>query len=388
MRTSLLILFLLINIFSFGQKIEVGQAAPDFEIGQSFGQGLKAKKLSDLKGKFIILDFWATWCKPCVKTLPYIERIKEQFGDTLVVVAISDESPEEIKMFLNGKNLNSSYLVDNQSTITSKYKVAAIPHSVLIGADGIIKAIGSPLSFTPAIIRKVMENQVVEIVKTVISLDNDPILDKIPKGVQFSFDVTPYNQNQASFIRDVSKGEYANRRLYFSNITIKAIYEYLYNMPNRGVLKIKSLENFSNGNEASNLYCVDIIVRPDEATKRFQVGIEQMHKHFGLQSRIEYMTLMAKVLRVQSKDMLPKIAPYNAMENQATTFDNLAATITSFNTFGMPVVDATNRSERFLISFDKLPDEPYQLINALQNFGLTITEEIQKIPTLILFERE
>jgi thiol-disulfide isomerase/thioredoxin len=388
LKTYLIIFSFLVNVLAFGQKIEIGQTAPDFEIGQTYGQTLKAKKLSDLKGKFVILDFWATWCKPCVKTMPYIERIKEQFGDTLVVMAISDESPEEIKLFLNNKATAVNYLVDNQSIITSKYKVSAIPHSVLIGADGQIKAIGSPLSFTPSIIRKVMENQVVEIVKTVISQDNDPILDKIPKGVQFEFDVTPYNQNQASFIRDVSKGEYANRRLYFSNITIKAIYEYLYNMPNRGVLKIKSLEKFSNGNEASNLYCVDIIVRPEEATKRFQIGIEQMHKHFGLQSRVEYMTLMAKVLRVQSKDMLPKIAPYNAMESQATTFDNLAATITSFNTFGMPVVDATNRSERFIISFDKLPDEPYQLINALQNYGLTITEEIQKIPTLILFERD
>ena len=380
-------IFQCLALCSFAQKIALDTPAPDFEIKESIGKSIKVKKLSDLKGKFIILDFWATWCKPCIKTMPYLEKLKEQFGDTLVVLAVSDETREEINLFLKNKEVNATYLIDNQSIITSKYGVVSIPYSVLIGADGLVKSVGSPLSFTPNIIRKVMENQKVEIVKVVVESDGDKFLNKIPAGIQFSVDVTPYNPLQPSFVRDVTKGEYANRRLYFSNMTIKAIYEELYHMPNRGILRVPSLEKFSNGNEATNLYCVDIIVRPNEAENRFAVATAQLHKRFGLQSRVEYMTVMAKVLRVQSKDMLPKTAPYNATQNQATTFYDLAATMSSFNTFGMPVVDETKLESRYLLSFDKLPDNPALLVIALQNFGLQITEEIRQIPTLILFEK-
>lgn len=111
-----------------------GQAAADFKLTSIDG---KAFTLESLKGKFVLLDFWATWCGPCRRDLPDAEKLHQEFHQKgLVVLGIDDgESAETVSQFLVSSKLSFPILLGDNLTAAS-YGVSALPTVVLIDADG------------------------------------------------------------------------------------------------------------------------------------------------------------------------------------------------------------------------------------------------------------
>jgi peroxiredoxin/outer membrane lipoprotein-sorting protein len=111
-----------------------GQPAPDFSLQSLDG---KTYKLSDLKGKVVLIDFWATWCGPCREELPSIEKLHKEFsGKGLVVLGINDEDKEKVQQFVNQQKLTFPTLLDSGGAVARTYKVNAIPRVILIDKDG------------------------------------------------------------------------------------------------------------------------------------------------------------------------------------------------------------------------------------------------------------
>ena len=114
-----------------------GQPAPDFSLPSLNG---KTYKLSDLKGKVVLLDFWATWCPPCREELPIIEKLHQEFKDkNLVVLGISNEDRQTIENFLKNNRLTFPILIDEREKVGKSYKVVAIPRVLLIDKTGKIR---------------------------------------------------------------------------------------------------------------------------------------------------------------------------------------------------------------------------------------------------------
>jgi len=116
----------------------VGGPAPDFKLQNLDGQYIS---LSDLRGKPVLLNFWATWCKPCVSEMPYIQQVYEEWsGKGLVVLAVNiGQSPAEVKRFLQAHSLSLPVLLDTKENAARKYNITAIPTSFLIDSDGVIR---------------------------------------------------------------------------------------------------------------------------------------------------------------------------------------------------------------------------------------------------------
>jgi peroxiredoxin/outer membrane lipoprotein-sorting protein len=111
-----------------------GQPAPEFSLQSLDG---KIYNLSDLKGKVVLIDFWATWCGPCREELPSIEKLHKEFSDKgLVVLGINDEDKEKVQQFVNQQKLTFPTLLDSGGAVARTYKVNAIPRVILIDKDG------------------------------------------------------------------------------------------------------------------------------------------------------------------------------------------------------------------------------------------------------------
>jgi len=109
--------------------------ASDFKLKDLDGKELS---LSDLKGKKVFLNFWATWCPPCKNEMPEIQKLYEETKDTdLVIVAVEIGEPlSEVKSFIDDNKYTFKVLLDSDQSVATKYNITSIPTSYFIDVDG------------------------------------------------------------------------------------------------------------------------------------------------------------------------------------------------------------------------------------------------------------
>ena len=118
----------------------VGDTAPSFRARSL--NGAETVSNEDLKGKVVFVDFWASWCPPCLKSLPEFENLQTSFSgrDDVVVLAINlDENPKDATDFVNKLNVTYKILADKEGVIPESFGVNAMPTSYVIDKTGVIR---------------------------------------------------------------------------------------------------------------------------------------------------------------------------------------------------------------------------------------------------------
>jgi peroxiredoxin len=142
--------------------------APDFTLESLDGKSLR---LSDLRGKAVLLNFWATWCEPCKIEMPWFVELQNEYGSRglqVVGVAMDDSSEEEITKFAKEMGVNYPILIGKEAVGEAYGGVPALPESFFISRDGrivdkimglrgrgeiedsVIKALDAPPATSPA----------------------------------------------------------------------------------------------------------------------------------------------------------------------------------------------------------------------------------------------
>ncbi len=98
-----------------------------------------AVKLSQFKGKRVILAFWATWCPPCKMEIPHFIKLADRYKDDLVIIGISNEDKETISKFAAQNGINYTLAVSKNNTASPYSDVTAIPTTFFIDREGIIR---------------------------------------------------------------------------------------------------------------------------------------------------------------------------------------------------------------------------------------------------------
>jgi peroxiredoxin len=137
--------------------------APDFALPNIDG---KEVKLADLLARGpVIIDFWATWCKPCIKGFPALQQIHEKYkAQGLTVIAVSVDSPKSrsrVSPFISSQKYTFEVLLDIEGKVAQKYNAVAIPRTVLINPKG-------EIIYTAVGYRPTNEEQLDEAVQSVL----------------------------------------------------------------------------------------------------------------------------------------------------------------------------------------------------------------------------
>lgn len=126
--------------------IQIGQKVPDITINNIHNYKTKSVKLSDFKGKLIILDFWATWCSPCVAMIPKMDSLQRQFGDQIQFLSVTSENDKVVLPFLEKfeeqkkKHYNLPMVTDNNELMVL-FPHIYLPHYVWIDQNRVVLAI-------------------------------------------------------------------------------------------------------------------------------------------------------------------------------------------------------------------------------------------------------
>tara|TARA_R110002049_G_scaffold225521_1_gene397387 strand:+ start:13355 stop:13852 length:498 start_codon:yes stop_codon:yes gene_type:complete len=124
----------------FAHSASVGEDAPSFRARSLDGSETISK--SDLEGKVVFVDFWASWCPPCLKSLPEFENLQTSFSgrDDVVVIAINlDENVKDATDFINKINVSYKILADQSGQIPESFGVNTMPTSYVIDKSGVIR---------------------------------------------------------------------------------------------------------------------------------------------------------------------------------------------------------------------------------------------------------
>jgi len=133
--------------------------APDFTVEDINGRKVK---LSDYKGKIVILNFWATWCPYCVQEMPDLDELHAEFskdGDAVILTVDVEESIEKVKKFVEDKKLTLPVLMDYDGKVAGMYGVNSFPTTYVINRDGTV------YGYQPGAMTKTQLANVVERVK-------------------------------------------------------------------------------------------------------------------------------------------------------------------------------------------------------------------------------
>jgi len=116
------------------KRLEPSVAAPDFTLARLDGGSLR---LSELRGRVVIMEFWATWCGPCRFSLPSLEIIYKRYQDRGVTVLLIDdaEAPEVVRKW-TGKRFTAPILLDEQGRVISMYGVEGLPQLFIVDQHG------------------------------------------------------------------------------------------------------------------------------------------------------------------------------------------------------------------------------------------------------------
>src|SRR5690625_1969350 len=147
-RASVLVLLLAAVIYALAANVmkdkqvySVGDEAPDFQLQQIKERNeMETIRLSDLRGKGVMLNFWATYCKPCEAEMPYMEQLYPEYKDKgIEIIAVNlQEAKLVVNRFVDRYDLTFPIPHDNRGTIRDLYQIGRIPSTLFINADGII----------------------------------------------------------------------------------------------------------------------------------------------------------------------------------------------------------------------------------------------------------
>ncbi len=123
-----------------GGPIE-GAPAPDFSATLLAGETFE---LADAQGKVVVLDFWATWCPPCVKTLPALQKVHEHYAsnDDVIIASVNTDSGKnrkrKVELFMKNNHFAFPVLLDEAFSIQNAYRIESIPTMVVLDRNGVV----------------------------------------------------------------------------------------------------------------------------------------------------------------------------------------------------------------------------------------------------------
>jgi len=132
-----------IHVGNISAKSVKGQPAPPLEVEKWLTAA------PDTNGKFVLVDFWATWCGPCRQSIPHLNSLAKKFGDQLVVVGLSNEKESDVKA-MKSPQMNYAVAIDTQARMQKTLAVRGIPHALLIDPSGVVRFEGHPGYLTEA----------------------------------------------------------------------------------------------------------------------------------------------------------------------------------------------------------------------------------------------
>lgn len=400
------------------QGPSIGDRCPDLFLPSIINHATGNARLSDFKGKLVILDFWSTWCSPCVAALPKMDSLQQVFGDRILILPVTSQKKEVIAAFWKKnrytKELSIPSVVED-TALTASFPHDGVPHEVWIDGNGIVRAITTDQYVNADNIQRLLNGETVNwpVNRTnydfrydaplLMPADNGPAT---PNRVYYSA-LTEYLKSGLKPMSEFSIDS-ANKyvRYYAINQPILGLYKQtlkyddLYGHHNRFIVETKDSSRFfyDPGKDyyeewmIRNAYTYEaylpLYITEQKTLRSMRTDLD---RYLGLHGRFEKRQVHCLLLVKKQEGLIPKIKRDTPLQSKRgiLLFTSTDEMVLSFNqTEGIPpVINETNIKEPVLLTLNgtlyrNLPD----LRVALQAYGLDLLPALREMKVFVLSE--
>lgn len=399
--------------------LEVGSMVPDLTLTDFINDKSSTVKLSDFRGKMLILDFWASWCGACVFTFPKTDSLQKAFEGKIQFLPVAYQSEREVRPFIQqmekSRGLKISTLV-NDKILSRLFPHNVFPHYVWIGEDGRVKAITGNEAVNAETIQTLLSGYTYGIpFKKDIKIPYDrkkPLMVDNNGGngnnLLFRSLLLPYAQGLLPGFT-VQTDSVFGKRLTARNLGLNMIYWVAFTdkgtFNNSNTIlevadpsRLKSSEQgaaYEYWSSQGNAFSYELIVPPHDAKNMYKYMQEDLRRYFPqYTASVENKPVTAYVLvRTDSLDRIAsKGAPREVKtEHLEARFRNstIAGLMNTFRNFYLqnttiPITDDTGYPGRIDIDLSGDLFTIDGINKALSNYGLTFIKAERKVKLLVI----
>lgn len=384
-----------------------GQPVPDIRFGRLLNSEKQNVSLSELKGRIVILEFWATWCSPCIPAMKHLNELKRKFPHQLEVIAISNEEETRIQRFINQQPSSIHFYSDPGQTLQKYFPFHTIPHSVIIDQEGKLVANTSPADIGETILKAILNKQKVAVKEKKDDIGNfDMAKDYFPRPAgfnEYSFEVQSAIAGGFPITRrNAPKSEWFGRRLTMLNNPINLIYRNAFNKSNaRTVYEGVTASDFDH-RTTKDLFCIDVIVpKGKESELHSYLQQQLLLLNLPYKCRIEKRKMECVVMNCTDPSKLESfrsagadnITPQQPTVIRATSYDKknvpLDDLFLHFENYGIlkqPVINETGLRGSFDLTFQFDAENPADFKNALAKMGLKGEKKEREVEVIVIYK--
>jgi thiol-disulfide isomerase/thioredoxin len=366
------------------ENVGIGSPVPDFPINIMTNEGLMKKNIKDYRGKVIILEFWATFCGPCIPATEHLEKIQRKMQKELKVFSITDEERWKVANFVNKHPTSLSVVLDVDKSLNKLFYHQFMPHTVIIDTNGIVKALTSPEEITEEIVY-LARSGVDLLVKTKAEFApagesatalSTPAEDKSIYKVAIS----QFKEGLQSQINKKSEVEYE-----FVNCTVPMIYQMLYQstkpqLKERACLEVTEQTKYLLTENYQ--YCLSLKVPEPLKDRLGEIGMRHLEEVFAIKPKYETRTKKVYAL-VINKEGSKQDSLTRGLPSSNIQLRDFLKLLKDTGMVDLPIVNESGLSDDTIV-FAQIPKEVGMVGESLGKLGFRLQQKTTETGCLVL----
>ncbi|QNL51962.1 TlpA family protein disulfide reductase [Olivibacter sp. SDN3] len=408
------------------KPLQIGDTIPEalwnlpLQMVQAGQEGSTTITLNDYKGKLIILDFWATWCSPCVAAFPKMDSLREVFVDDLAIIPVTKEKRETVAAFfarMHRETGRKAFSVIGDDVLHGYFRHHVIPHYVWIGPERTVSAITEGEAITKRSITEFLERNIVPLAVKHEELSHyDPNVPMMMGINQVDPGDLSYHSVFTGYLTGINPSlaiSQDKKRITALNASPLWLYRVAYGEfrteflnPNRIRLELADKDRVTTDlagvayTEWLNKYghSYELVVPPEDSVQLFRFMRQDLDRFLGYRCNIEKTLTTCLVLRRTSEeDMLKTKGGKAQMKRDLFSLNirnmlwkNFTGLLDIYylQNIGMPFLDETGYSGKVDLDINARMTNPSELNKALKAYHLELVEEERNVEMIVLRDKQ